>query len=739
MTRVAGADTAGNDVRAVAHQRPDGDVASRARHVLGVVCRGLVASACFQVAVGAAATNRTDDTARITLERIEIFGTIHRLDKARSTLAPETGSSVFSFDLADIRQLPLGDQTPVQRLMLQAPGVVQGDYGELHIRGEMTQPQYRLNGVIIPEGMSGFGNVFDTRIAQSIRLIAGALPAQYGFRTAGVIDITTKQGLADGGSVALLAGSHNTFSPSFDASGIRGPTSYFVSFSWMRNTQGILNPTPEREALHDRTQQGKGFAYVSTVLGPGTRLGLIAGSAVSRFQIPNVPGQTPSFSLAGGQTVASERLQEKQTEANHYAVLALQGTAGTGTSFQLALFTRYSNIRYDPDPIGDLIYRGAASKVTRANRAAGLQADASGQIGPSHTLRAGFTITSERTDGLNHATVFPGDSTGQTSDTPFGRTDASRVIGRLYGAYVQDEWAPTERLTVIYGVRADRVNAAISAGQISPRLAMLYSLSPRTRVRVGYARYFTPPRLDLIAPTTLALFEGTTAQPEVSRSSPVLPTRMHYFDAGVSRQLTDAMTLGVNAYLKRARHLGDFGQFGPSLVFSPYNWDRAIIKGVELSGSYRKDNWSGYLNVAMSEARASGINSGEYNFGQDELDYINGHWVFMDHDQRYALSGGVSYRRGGTTFSLDAIFGSGMRRTPEGDAPNSSHLPGYLQVNAGAARGFDTELFGRVEARLAVLNVLDRIYEIRDGTGVGVGAPQFGPRRAFYVSVRKLF
>lgn len=196
--------------------------------------------------------NRTDDTARITLERIEIFGTIHRLDKARSTLSPETGSSVFRFDLEDIRQLPLGDQTPVQRLMLQAPGVVQGDYGELHIRGEMTQPQYRLNGVIIPEGMSGFGNVFDTRIAQSIRLIAGALPAQYGFRTAGVIDITTKQGLADGGSVALLAGSHNTFNPSFDASGIRGPTSYFVSISWMRNTQGILNRVPPAN-LHELT------------------------------------------------------------------------------------------------------------------------------------------------------------------------------------------------------------------------------------------------------------------------------------------------------------------------------------------------------------------------------------------------------------------------------------------------------------------------------------------------------
>ena len=692
----------------------------------------------MSTAVGAAATEPPDG-ALLGLERVEIIGILQKLDRARSTLSPETGSSVFRFDLADIRQLPLGDQTPVQRLMLQAPGVVQGDYGELHIRGEMTQPQYRLNGIIIPEGVSGFGEVFDTRIAERIRLITGALPAQYGFRTAGVIDITTKQGLSEGGSMGLLAGSHDTFDASFDTGAVLGSTSYFVSGNWTRNAQGILNPTRDREALHDQTQQGKAFAYASAVLSPAAALALIAGSAVSRFQIPNVAGRAPAFSLAGARTAASESLQEQQTEANHYAVLALQGAAEIGTSFQLALFTRYSSVRYDPDPIGDLIYRGVASKVTRANRATGLQADGSWQIGPSHTLRAGFTISAERTDGINQATVFPGDSTAQTSDTPLDRTDASRIAGRLYGVYAQDEWAASERLTVIYGARADRMSALTRAGQLSPRLAMLLNVSPQTRVHAGYARYFTPPRLELIAPATLALFEGTTAQPEVNRSSPVLPERMHYFDAGVSHQLTDAVTLVVNAYLKLARHLGDFGQFGPSLVFSPYNWDRAVIKGVELSGSYRKGNWSAYLNAAVSQARARGLNSGEYNFDQNELDYINRHWVFMDHDQRFALSGGVSHLRGATTFSLDAIFGSGMRSTPDGGIPNSSHLPGYLQVNAGAARALDTAWFGLVEARFAVLNVFDRIYEIRDGTGVGVGAPQFGPRRAFYVSVRKLF
>lgn len=685
------------------------------------------------------ATGQSTQGDGTTLQRVEIVGALHRLDLARNALSPETGSSVYRFNQEEIGLLPLGDQTPIRQLMLQAPGVVLGDYGELHIRGEMTQPQYRLNGIVIPEGISGFSEVLDTRIASSIRLITGALPAQYGFRTAGVVEITTRQGLADEASAGLLAGSHDTVSPSFDASGIRGPFSYYVSGSWMDNAQGILSPTPQSDAIHDRTRQGKGFAYATAVLSPSLRLGLIAGSAVSRFQIPNVPRQAAAYSLASGQTVASEDLQEKQKEANRFVVLSLQGGTEADTNFQLAAFMRDSSVVYEPDQIGDLIYRGVAGRVARTNRAVGLQADASRAVGVEHTVRAGLSVSDEHTDNRNDATVFPGDRAGQTSDVPVGLVDVSNLAGRLFGAYVQDEWAATPKLTVIYGVRADRMNAAINAGQISPRLAVLYEASPRTRLHAGYSRYFTAQRLELVAPATLALFAGTTAQPEVNQSSPVLPARMHYFDAGISQQLTDSLSLSIDGYVKKARHLGDFGQFGPSLVFSPFNWDRAFIKGLEVTASYKRGDLSGYLNVAMSSARARGINSGEYNFRQDELDYINSHWVYMDHDQRYAVSSGFAVTQSGTRYSADMVFGSGMRLTPDGGAPNSGHLPAYLRLNAGAARDLVVGPLGRLEVRVAVLNALDRVYQIRDGTGVGVGAPQYGPRRAFYMSARKLF
>jgi outer membrane receptor protein involved in Fe transport len=88
-----------------------------------------------------------------------------------------------------------------------------------------------------------------------------------------------------------------------------------------------------------------------------------------------------------------------------------------------------------------------------------------------------------------------------------------------------------------------------------------------------------------------------------------------------------------------------------------------------------------------------------------------------------------------TTATVDAIYGSGLRR----GFANTEHLPSYAQVNLGGSQKLDAPFIGKLELRLAVINVFDKVYELRDGSGIGVGAPQFGPRRAFYAGVAKPF
>jgi outer membrane receptor protein involved in Fe transport len=73
------------------------------------------------------------------------------------------------------------------------------------------------------------------------------------------------------------------------------------------------------------------------------------------------------------------------------------------------------------------------------------------------------------------------------------------------------------------------------------------------------------------------------------------------------------------------------------------------------------------------------------------------------------------------------------------DFANSAHLPAYYQFNLSADRVFDLPQIGKTDIRLALINVTDKVYEIRDGSGIGVGAPQFGPRRGVYVGFTKEF
>src|SRR5580704_18945149 len=117
-----------------------------------------------------------------------------QLDIARNQIQSSLGASVYELRRQAIEDQPQGDNAPLNQVLLQAPGVAQDSFGQLHIRGEHANLQYRLNGVQLPEGMSLFTNALATQYANKMSLITGALPAQYGFRTAGIIDITLKSG-----------------------------------------------------------------------------------------------------------------------------------------------------------------------------------------------------------------------------------------------------------------------------------------------------------------------------------------------------------------------------------------------------------------------------------------------------------------------------------------------------------------------------------------------------------------
>ena len=656
-----------------------------------------------------------------------------RLNKARNSLSPDTGGSKYTFTQQAIQELPQGDNTSLNQVILQAPGVAQDSFGQLHVRGDHANLQYRINGVQLPEGITGFGQVLSPRFANSISLLTGALPAQYGLRTAGIIDIKTKDGLLDNlADVDFYGGQRGTTQPSFEYGGSKGNFSYFVTGQYLGTDRGVEPPTPGPTAIHDTSNQGSGFGYFSYFLNPTTRLSLISGSAINHFQIPANPDQPQVFKLAGVPVYPSAKVRENQFEQNYFNVLALQGTVGDNFDYQVAPFSRYSTVTFNPDHVGDLIYNGAASRVFRSDWGNGFQLDTAYHGIADHTFRLGGYFDAERAEIDNHESTFPIVG-GVPATTPISIVNDIALQTWIYSGYIQDEWKPTEKLTFNYGVRFDLYDGLVRADQASPRVAMEYKLFKNTTLHAGYARQFTPPPTELVSTTSIAAFEHTTGAPASKGNGTPTVERDHLFDAGVTQQIIPGLNVGVDSYYKKAADLIDEGQFGPALIFETFNYAKGRVYGVEFTGSYTHDNIYAYENFAWSVAQGTQVESGQFNFAPDELKYINSHYIFLDHDQTFTNSAGVVYNWRGWMFSLDGIYGSGLR---SGFA-NTGNLPYYIQLDAGISKRVNVPNHGGVlEFRGAIVNLNDRTYEIRSGSGIGVFAAQFGPRRALYGGIK---
>src|SRR5262249_23705360 len=148
-----------------------------------------------------------------------------------------------------------------------------------------------------------------------------------------------------------------------------GKTEYFFTGRGFFTDLGLENPTSHYDAIHDQSQQGRAFAYASRLLDDTTRVVAMSGVAIIKYDIPNNPGQiqTPGRNLTSAFGVTdfdSAKIDQRQLERNFYNVLALQKKLD-GADWQIAYFSRYSDLHFRPDPIGDLFLNGVASDVYR--------------------------------------------------------------------------------------------------------------------------------------------------------------------------------------------------------------------------------------------------------------------------------------------------------------------------------------------------------------------------------------
>ena len=333
-------------------------------------------------------------------------------DQQRDNIFAPVGAASTTWSREAIEGLPQGSNTPFEKALLQFPGVSQDSAaeGNYHFRNEHLESSlsFRINGILLPDTIGAFGQFLDPSFVGSLSLITGALPAQYGYRTVGVVDIKTAA-FDNSGEIGVYGGSRQTQNYSIQYGGKTGSTEYFFAGRFLENILGIRNPTPLLNAVHDRTSQDRSFAYVSTIIDPTTRLSFIGGTSTNRFQIPNVPGLSPSFTAFGITYFPSALVDETQVEKYKFGVLALQKSVND-VDLQLAYFTRTSSVQFTPDLIGDLMFNGVATNVYRGSVANGIQGDSAFRLNEAHTLRAGMFASAEKTTVSGVNALLPIDS-----------------------------------------------------------------------------------------------------------------------------------------------------------------------------------------------------------------------------------------------------------------------------------------------------------------------------------------
>ena len=647
----------------------------------------------------------------------------------------QTGTNKYTLSAKDITNLPEGDATPLNQVMLQMPGVALDQNQEIHIRGEHMGIQYQMNGILLPLDINTdptFTQLLNAYFVKSVSLMDGVLPAQYGYRTSGVIDIHTKDG-CDGGhnDLTVSGGQRDTAQATFQLGGCGGDFSYYLTGLFLQSNLGFSSAVPAPDPIHDAVTQGQGFAYLTYALNPTTKLSLISGMTLLFNQFPNQPNLAPQYQLdhINPASYPSSEINSGLNQQDYYGVLALDSALGSKADYQLAYTVHYNTQTFYPDPIGDLIYQGISSNVFDSDLSNTLQGDLTYRLGASHTLRGGFYMGEYGVESDQTSQVFP-IVMGHPATTPLSLTANLNKINLVYGVYLQDDWQITDRVSVNFGWRWDRVSGFTDNSQFSPTINFVYKPRTDTILHAGFARNFQIPNFQNVSSDIFELFKGTTGAIGTSPNGNTSPfTETDYtWDAGFTHQFTPNLAFAQDNYFRIDRHYLDEGQFGFVPIDAPFNYVRGYGGGTENSVTYNLQNFASRANVFIAREQVIGVASGQYNFPGDEVSYIDRHYIVLDHTPLVGASGGAAYRWNDYQFTFDGLFSSGLR----GGFANQTQLPKVWQFNLSAAKDFTVGGLGKFTNRIVLLNIFDRTNLIRPANGIGVFQAAYGPRISVY-------
>jgi outer membrane receptor protein involved in Fe transport len=619
---------------------------------------------------------------------------------AAVTVTTETGAMIepdrtsSDTDISQtILERPIGaaPSRAIESIVASTPGFVTDDNGRMHPRGSESQVQYVVDGVPITDNLSAiFSTSLDARTLRTVEVLTGGIPAEFGDKLAGVINVNTRSGLEGPtqGGISFSGGSFSTGETAVDFSTHTKKLGFLTNLS-ASTSQRFLDP-PTLDNFHNFGRTAKGFFRLDYQFDANNSLRGILNFGGSNFEVPNRFNQE----LAG----QDQRQQLRDNSQN----ISFQHIFSANTVAQFSFFHRQNNAQ--------LISNTSATPAV-ANQDRTLQNY--GAIGSlaltrgRHNIKVGGQVTITPIE--EHFSFYPTeqfadlvDEDGNVFPNPVNNFNASNPFvfnqsktGRTLSAYVQDRFTAFKNLTLDLGVRYDNYKLLIGEQELSPRVGLAYFIpKTKTTLRASYNRLFQPPpaeNLLLASSSTAAALSPIAVLQGITTVQPILPDKQNAFEAGVQQLLSQFFRLNLTVYQKRIENFSDKDQFFETGVIFPIAISSGRVTGEELRLE-STDIHGFHTFVSYANSRAFGVTpiTGGLFLGEDPQDlFLHGLKFANDHDQRNEAQFQVSYnhRPSGLYASFSGRYDSGVPVDVE---------PGTTLGNF-VAQGFDPRLFDKID------------------------------------------
>jgi hypothetical protein len=579
----------------------------------------------------------------------------------------------------------------IESIVASVPGFVTDDNGRMHPRGSESQVQYVVDGIPVTDNMSAiFSTSLDARTLRTVEVLTGGIPAEFGDKLAGVINVNTRSGLEGPtqGAVSFSGGSFSTGEIAADFSTHTRKFGFLTNLS-TSTSQRYLDP-PTIDNFHNFGRTGKGFFRLDYQPDQNNSLRAVFTFGGSNFQVANRLEQE----LAGQDQ--RQRLRDSSQS------LTFQHVFSPSTLGQFSFFNRYSRARLSSNP-------SSTPVVALQNRS--LQNY--GGIGSlaltrgSHNIKFGgqFTITPVNEHFSFYPTVHFADivdEDGNVLPNPINSFTAARPFvfdgkktGRTLGAYIQDRFSLFKHFTLDVGVRYDNYKLLISDRGISPRIAVAYFIPhSKTTLRASYNRFFQPPpaeNLLLASSREAASISPIAVIQGVTTIQPILPDREHVFEVGAQQLLSRYLRLNVTLYQKRIKNFSDKDQFIETGVIFPVAISSGRVTGEEIKiESTDIKGFHGSLSFANSHAYGVTPITGGLFLGEDPQELqTRGIKFSADHDQRNSAQFQFGYNHRPT--GIYATFGGRYDSGVPTDVEPGTTLTDFI------AQGFDPRLYQEID------------------------------------------